>query len=305
MFRRIFILCIVALGLCALSVQAKEAAPAADSLKASTPQAEATDSDFVRAYVLTISEGKAFYSVYGHAALRLVCPSKNLDYCFTFEMNMHESSYPDVFTRKAKAGFTAVPSKQFLAAYQQEGRGVKAYELNLSPVQKQTLWKVLDEECAKGPAWTFDYTSVNCTSMVMYAINKAIAPEQIDLGTLPAEATGGLTDWEDYVSRRSPWVRLIMRSVLLGVDESETHSEDLLTPEMLMLVFPQARLVSAQGYRPLTKGQPAVLSQQTCTDAPFWLRPWMVGMVLVIGIVASCVVAVRHKKQKKEITNNR
>mgnify|MGYP000384638444 FL=1 len=168
------------LGICISGMgQTLQTAQKMDSVKVDSLNQAASNPDFIQAYLLVISEGKAFYSVYGHAALRMVCKEKGLDYCFTFEMDMNKSSYLDVFTRKAKAGFAPVPTSQFLDSYKQEGRGVKAFQLNLQPKEKQNLWKVLDEEAMNGSVWTFDYTSVNCMSMVTYAINKAIAPAEV------------------------------------------------------------------------------------------------------------------------------
>lgn len=92
------------LGICISGMgQTLQTAQKMDSVKVDSLNQAASNPDFIQAYLLVISEGKAFYSVYGHAALRMVCKEKGLDYCFTFEMDMNKSSYLDVFTRKAKA----------------------------------------------------------------------------------------------------------------------------------------------------------------------------------------------------------
>jgi len=122
----------------------------ADSLKAIAINKEAENPNFVHAYLLDITPGRAFYSVYGHTAIRLICPSKRLDYCFSFEMDMKKSSYIDVFTRQAKAGYFMLPTPLFINKYKEEGRGVTAYELNLAPKEKQNLWRFLDSQINGG-----------------------------------------------------------------------------------------------------------------------------------------------------------
>ena len=98
------------LGICISGMgQTLQTTQKMDSVKVDSLNQAASNPDFIQAYLLVISEGKAFYSVYGHAALRMVCKEKGLDYCFTFEMDMNKSSYLDVFTRKAKAGFAPEP----------------------------------------------------------------------------------------------------------------------------------------------------------------------------------------------------
>lgn len=288
------------LGICISGMgQTLQTAQKMDSVKVDSLNQAASNPDFIQAYLLVISEGKAFYSVYGHAALRMVCKEKGLDYCFTFEMDMNKSSYLDVFTRKAKAGFAPVPTSQFLDSYKQEGRGVKAFLLNLQPKEKQNLWKVLDEEAMNGSVWTFDYTSVNCMSMVTYAINKAIAPAEVRLKTLPQVVKGDMGEWMDYVSRRSPWVRLIMHSVLWNVKDGEAKSEDLLTPEMMEAVMPQAVIADASGkVRSLSIGKPSTLLPQVYQDNPCWFRPWM-ALVLTVLIIVIAIWLYR-----KRTTNN-
>lgn len=291
MIRKLATIALLLVALCASTwaEQTDTARASRDSLKAAI-DAEAAQDGFIRASLLTMTEGPGVLSRYGHTALRLECPSKGLDYCFSFEMDMRTSSNVDIFTRKAKAAFFAEPTKKFLAQYVKEGRGVTAYELNLTPKQKQTLWRVLDTEAAKGSVWTFDYTTVNCTSMVFYALCEALAPDRLDFGTLPTEVTGRLTDWEDHVSRRSPWVRIVVRTALFSVDETTVHREDLLSPEMLATVLPQARVIAADGQRPLVKGQPVTLMRQTYIDEPLWLRPWMAAALLAIVVVGGTIV---------------
>ena len=44
-------------------------------------------SNFVTASIIVISPGSQIYSTFGHCALRMECPSEDLDYCYTFESN--------------------------------------------------------------------------------------------------------------------------------------------------------------------------------------------------------------------------
>lgn len=263
---------------------------------------EAADSNFIHAYLLDITPGKAFYSVYGHNAIRLTCPSKQLDFCFTFEMDMKKSSYLSVLTRKAKAGFAIVPSQVFFANYKKEGRGITQYELNLAPKQKQDLWRILDGEVSKGAYWDFNYSSVNCLSMVFYAINQAIQPESIHFNRLPDVVKGDYTEWMDYVSRRSPWVRLMMRGVLFHVDGSTIAPEDKLASEMVKEVIPFAVIQDQSGQeRKLAIGQPEELQAATYVDEPCWFTPTMALGLLVVLIFIETYL----KRKKKKVSTSK
>lgn len=298
--KRIFAWVMLWLSLGLQTVQAQ----VADSIKAETINKEAENPNFVHAYLLDITPGKAFYSVYGHNAIRMTCPSKHLDVCFTFEMNMQKSSYISVFTRKAKAGFALAPTPVFFKNYQEEGRGITQYELNLSPKQKQELWRILDQETGKGAEWDFNYTTVNCLSMVFYAINEAILPERIQFNHLPNIVKGDYTDWMDYVSRRSPWVRLIMRSVLHDVDGTTIAPEDKLSSEMVKKVLPSAVIISQDGHqRPLMKGKANNIQRATYHDAPCWFTPSMALVVILFTIILG--IYYYHKKAKRKNQHKR
>lgn len=272
----------------------------ADSLKALQINKQAEDPNFVHAYILDVTPGKAFYSTYGHAAIRLVCPSKKLDYCFSFEMDMVVSSDIDVLTSSAKAGFFMKPTPLFLTSYQKEGRGVTAYELNLTPKEKQALWQFLDKSVADGASWTFDYITVNCLTMVFYAIQSAIVPEKIMFKQLPEMTQLSFGDWQDEVTRQSPWVNLLMHAVLWNANDSRMSAQDKLSPVMLQEALPQAYVTDSLGgnKRSLIKGQAVVLLPEVYHDAPCWFRPWMAGVLLVV-LLAGIIAWARKRKKKR------
>lgn len=244
-----------------------------DSLKAVAINKEAENPNFIHAYLLDISPGKAFYSTFGHEAIRLVCPSKGLDYCYSFEINMKESSKLDVFTRSAKAGYGMIPSAMFLELYRKEGRGVTAYELNLKPKEKQELWRFLDKRVSDGSSWTFGL-SINCLSMVVYALNSAIMPEQMEFKQLPDATNLCFGDWVDYITRQSPWINLAFHASFINTDGSKLMPADKITPEMVKEVIPRTVIISQEGKaRPLVIGSPKTLLQQHFHDSPCWFKP--------------------------------
>ncbi len=296
--RNKFLFLIFLLGFITIKANGNEES-GADSTLAKTIDREAQAEDFIHAYLLMISEGEPYYSTFGHTAIRLVCPSKKLDYCFTFEMNLKESSWLDIARRKVEAGFASVPSDVFIKMYASEGRGITAYELNLSPKEKQNLWKVLDHECANGRTWNFDGISINCTSMALYAINKAIEPAEVKFKKLPQVVYDDLGVWTDYTTRQSPWIRIGIHIILHDVDDKETKPEDLLTPAMMKTIMPYVVITDEHGnHRTFTKGKPTNVLPQKYTDKPYWLTPTKALLCLLIVAVLAVVIIYNRKKLK-------
>ena len=266
-----------------------------DSLRDEPIDREALSPDFVHAYLLTITEGKPVYSVFGHTAVRLVCPSKQLDYCFTFEVDMHDSSWLDFITRRSKAGFAVAPTQMFLSGYADEGRGVAQYELNLTPRQKQTLWKVMDREVKEGAQWTFDFTSVNCSSMALYAIDEALMGDSLRFHKLNPVLNGTVRDLFDHELHDSPWINIFWHTITIGIVGDRGDPMGKLTPRLLDEALPYATLTDSLGHvRPFLKGKPVTLVAAKWISKPVWLTP--TKALLLLLLVVATIWFVRRKR---------
>lgn len=266
-------------------------------LTAATAVAQSSD---IHAYLLNIGKGNKVYTAFGHTALRMTCPERSLDYCFTFEMDMHQSNYADVLLRKAKAGFAVVPTTKFLHEYSTEGRGVTESELNLTTEQKQEMWRLLDTEVRRGAAWTFDFIDNNCTTMVLYIIEKAIAPATIEFTQMPECMHGTRADVLNQISQESPWVRLALGAVLHGELSQPAHPMQMAAPEIIAQMLPTAVIAdSAQKHRlPLVTGCRTLL-KNTVVARPCPFRPWMAAVLTAVATVTAFGIVMIRKRKKR------
>ena len=113
--------------------------------------------DFVRVSLVVANPGDILYSAFGHAMLRLQCPTFNLDYIFSYESEPIRDNWIRFFRGDLKMGMYALNPDTVYAPYSADGRDVKEYRLNLTPSQKQELWRIMDELVAKGPDQPYDY----------------------------------------------------------------------------------------------------------------------------------------------------
>lgn len=267
------------------------------TLTATTAVAQSSD---IHAYLLNIGKGNKVYTAFGHTALRMTCPERSLDYCFTFEMDMHQSNYADVLLCKAKAGFAVVPTTKFLHEYSAEGRGVTESELNLTTKQKQEMWRLLDTEVRRGAAWTFDFIDNNCTTMVLYIIEKAITPATIEFTQMPECMHGTRADVLNQISQESPWVRLALGAVLRGELSQPAHPMQMAAPEITAQMLPTAVIAdSAHKHRlPLVTGCQTLL-KNTVVARPCPFRPWMATVLTVVATVTALGIVMIRKRKKR------
>lgn len=263
---------------------------------------EAMADDFIRASLLVVDPGSDIYTVFGHAALRMECPSRGLDFCFTFEMDMDAGSLLRFVRHKAKAGFAAAPTEVFLRQYREAHRGVTAYELKLTPREKQELWRNLDREVAAGATWDYDYPVVNCASMCVYVVEKSLQGGAPHYQMRPPLSQGSYAALVGGLLPENTWQRLFWQAVVVAAGKDSPQFTDKLSPAMLAEVWQHARVNQPQG-RTVT-----LLSRHGETLVPpgppmahGWFTPRMAAALLVMVMVVVAVLVVRRRRARRAL----
>lgn len=263
----------------------------------------AQDEDFVRASLLVIGPGDNVVTCFGHAAIRMQCPTHQLDYCFTFEMKLAEGEHTKFLTGQAKAGFMAAPTGVFMEQYKRQGRSIDEYNLNLTPKQEQTLWRNLDREIAQEARWSYDFITVNCGSMCVWIIQQSLLDEHIEYQQLPTVLQGTYSDVMDYVGEDAPWLNLYFHVRYFSRRNDTGALADKMAPTLLAEAWQHALLTSPTGgSRPVITAS-RQLAPQTLRTGPVWLTP---AKALVIAIIIIIVfIFINTKFMKRLFTSNK
>lgn len=263
----------------------------------------AQNEDFVRASLLVIGPGDNVVTCFGHAAIRMQCPTHQLDYCFTFEMKLAEGEHTKFLTGQAKAGFMAAPTGVFMQQYKRQGRSINEYDLNLTPKQEQTLWRNLDREIAQEARWSYDFITVNCGSMCVWIIQQSLLDEHIEYQQLPTVLQGTYSDVMDYVGEDAPWLNLYFHVRYFSRRNDTGALADKMAPTLLAEAWQHALLTSPTGgSRPVITAS-RQLAPQTLRTGPVWLTP---AKALVIAIIIIIVfIFIKTKFMKRLFTSNK
>ena len=263
----------------------------------------AQDEDFVRASLLVIGPGDNVVTCFGHAAIRMQCPTHQLDYCFTFEMKLAEGEHTKFLTGQAKAGFMAAPTGVFMEQYKRQGRSINEYDLNLTPKQEQTLWRNLDREIAQEARWSYDFITVNCGSMCVWIIQQSLLDEHIEYQQLPTVLQGTYSDVMDYVGEDAPWLNLYFHVRYFSRRNDTGALADKMAPTLLAEAWQHALLTSPTGgSRPVITAS-RQLAPQTLRTGPVWLTP---ARALVIAIIIIILfIFIKTKFMKRLFTSNK
>ncbi len=203
------------------------------------------DSDeFVTASLLISEPLHALYSVFGHATLRMECPTHKLDYVFTFESDPNFGTFMTGIAGKAKAKYIAVPTDTFINDARRIGRGLKQYRLNLKPREKQQLWRQLDEQMMAGANRHFNLLYTNCLTTSILNVEECLIGEHLEWGRLEFPQTLDDGDLFRHAVRHSPWAEFLFISFGGTAYDVRSVQEYRLTPETIIPMLRKATIVN-------------------------------------------------------------
>ncbi len=242
--------------------------------------------DFVTVSLVVCEPYEVLYSSLGHAALHLQCPTYDLDYIFTYESESVKQKFWTFLKGDLKMGMYAYPTDEYLNVFDFVGRGVKEYKMNLSPLQKQELWRTLDQMLRGGKTLSYDYFHRGCAKSVVLVVNKATGGNGIHYAPWSEKYTDH-TMRElccDFVTN-APWNEFVSY-FLVGnkADKDYPCEQKLIVPTDLVEVWQQATLDNG---KPVLESEPNILLDQSEPREATWCTPVLVCIILLLLALGS------------------
>lgn len=235
------------------------------------------------------------YGCCGHCAIRMQCPSHDMDYCFTYSFSNTLENKFRFFDGTGEGTFVPMFTDDFLEEYKETHRGVMEYKLNLTLEEKRLLWQSLDEDAHGNSHWKYDFLKTNCSAMCAYFIEQSLIGESIEYGKLDPVMTGDNRTFVKYIFAAYPWYRFFWLTIFgaEGEDVSEVYTR--LAPFIITDVWGDARLVndSTGEVRPIFDGAPVQISNEHTEIVPAPVTPFIAFLALLI---VSLVITVVHVK---------
>lgn len=237
--------------------------------------------DFVEAYLSVAEPGNYLYTTLGHAAYHMKCPAFDLDYYFSMEGDNVSDAVLRFIAGKLKMGLVGFIPQEYLAVYEKDHRGVTEYKLNLSPVQKQKLWEVLDNNAHKWHNIPYDYFHRSCALSLVDVMNETIGEENIHYPTCWPEkynhTAGDLVYFQLHESH--PWTLSFMR-ILCGTeaDKNIPNERKLICPNDLVEIW-QETMVDG---KPLLDAEGAVVLPSSGVQKKSIFTPVAFSIILLL-----------------------
>lgn len=264
----------------------------ADSVQTDSVPALPTD---IKASLFDASAGDDLYSSFGHCAIRLECPSKGFDICFTFGLDDTYDEKIAFFSGKGFGTYDVMDTSRYIKAYGMEHRTVTMYELNLTLDEIRLLWEQLDNELSHPTAYRYDYLHTNCSSMCMKALEAALIDEEIVYDQLPPSVTGTYRDFVRSLGGESPWSEFFWQTLLGSEGEEKGILSDKISPFFIIDILRHARFQGTDGSsRPVLKS-PRGQQVNNPDPLPPSLIPHPSTCMAVVLIIAVLLTAIRIK----------
>lgn len=241
-----------------------------------------------RISLLTVMPGDALDSMYGHSALRVYDPARDIDVSFNYGTFDFDAWFlPRFLYGRLDYFLSSYPYHLGLRHYSLERRPIIEQVLNLSAAQKEAVFEfLLVNILPENRYYRYNFLFDNCSTRIRDAMQIALR-EAIDFSTVPVPDATFRAFLDPYAG---PWLDAGI-DLLLGapVDEPIDAQESMFLPDHLMAGFALATVDTGGVRVPLVARTDTVLWVDNYTraaDDPRWAA-WLLWALLAVGVVVT------------------
>lgn len=249
--------------------------------------------DFVKVSLMISQPSDCRVSaIFGHAALRLQCPTFGLDYVFSYVSIYSDASALDYLVIRPTMGLAAISTNSYV---EDEFRGVSEYDMYLPPNVEVELWRILDEEAAKGFVRPYDCVAGSCAQMVYSYVNRAIShvyPMDSLQTSWQNEPKCTMHELMNLYAKNAPWQLLLINSVLGSSyvdDVNQSNAKKVLFPIQLLELWHNTRLAG----KPILASSANIHKSAEVMKSPTITPIWLAIIVLLMSVCSLLTILIR------------
>lgn len=261
-------------------------------------------SDKAKIYLVTCSPGEALYERYGHTAIMVLDEELGISDIYNYGIFDFNTSH---FYWRFVRGETYYQlgkehAEWFMGAYIHSGRQVYIQELNLSPANKDAIYRALIiNHYPENRVYLYNFVFDNCATRPYFLLKQALCDQQSPIDSQLSPFTSTYTGAEGVTYRKfiqhytpkGSWGDLGI-NLLFGpkADRPMQGEERLFLPEELMYY------ISAAHY---ADGTPLVASEHIRpfgTERIPWYKTWYFGLAMLFVVLALISLHDRWRGQR-------
>jgi len=247
---------------------------------------DASDTTF---YLITCGPGTEIYSIYGHSALRMTIPKRNID--LSYNWGVFDFDTPNFGLKFARGNLEylldAGTYSRFLRIYQHEERWVKSQKINLNLAEKRVLAGLITENLKpENIRYRYDFLFDNCATRIRDILEKTIGSNLIYSPSVEKHKPSFRFLTGTY-QQQFPWLNTGI-NLLLGTpcDKKAEDRDKMFLPMELQKEFTEA-LINRDGKMiPVLQNPETVLNFSTPINKPgFLTQPVFFFLILCIALI--------------------
>lgn len=252
--------------------------------------------------VLTAGPGDALFETFGHSAIRIKDPLLRLDHVFNYGVfDFNQPNFYGNFAQGRLEYFLDVrPFKQFIYGYQLDKRWMKEQVLELTPEEKNAIFKYLRNNAQPENAfYLYDPYFNNCSTKL-----RDIVQNILDSKTQLSDdyVQDGMT-LRKLMNIEMPWNTWgsFGINVALGskLDQKIGYEDYIYLPDYLYLSLKNAKKVDNGTEKPLVKKEVTILDFEEKTPASELLNPMFIFSLLFLLTILITYRDIKKGKNSK------
>jgi len=262
--------------------------------------------DSSRISLLTCSSGDELYSIFGHSAIRVTDPIRNLDIVFNY--GTFDFSDPNFYPNFVKGHLNYILSvsyfQDFKQSYIEEGRWIWEQTLNVNLKEKQHLLdSLLINYQPENRYYPYDFFGDNCATRIRDVFVEAI-PQKITFDYSTFSKGKSFRQLLMPNLKFKPWSKLGI-NLLLGMpaDRAASPWEYMYLPEHLQAAFQYASFSSDSLKQPFAQQPRVLLEGKNSSEKMIWWSPFVVSLLVLL--IAALISFSNFKKGAKNLLFDR
>ena len=237
------------------------------------------------------------YTIYGHVALRLQDKEEGIDEVYNW--GIFDFDAPNFIGKFIKGNTTdymlgVQDTELFITQYLSEGSKVYETELNLSPVEKERICKLLEDNL-QDPYYLYNFVFDNCSTRPFELLKQAVEGQLV----YPDVLLTTRRKMVDQFAKGRPWLEFGTDVVLGKPADKEIGAEDqLFLPLYANELVKGIKIVSSNGQERNLAGEqtvyPSYVEQKSLPKFSFFLLPFFVTLAIFIITEFTCYYPKRN-----------
>lgn len=222
--------------------------------------------------LVVFAPGEAIYTLWGHAAIRVVDPAGHADVAYNFgSIDFSGAFFARMMAGEVDAFVAKAPYHAMAEVYRQERRSIRRLTLDLTPAQAREVAAELAARTADGPShYRYHHFDDNCSTQVADTLDRALGGRLKAGAQQPVKAT--LRHLALGYLRRDTLLYVAVDTLLTApVDRPITRWQTTFLPDELAKVL---RAATTAAGRPLVSSEILEYRGRDADFHPQWTWPW-------------------------------